>query len=64
MCRQNNARHAGETHNNKRPPFGAVRFTCVGMKIFWVTFANVSFPIGKVTFLRPTGHRHACPLHQ
>ena len=49
--RKNNARHAGETHNNKRPPFSAYRFTCVGMKILRVQNGNVSFTIEKVTLL-------------
>ena len=47
--RKNNARHAGETHNNNCLPFGAYRFTCVGMKILRVKIGNVSFTIEKVT---------------
>ena len=56
---ENNARHAGETHNNNCLPFGAPSFTWTGMKTFWVTFANVSFTIEKVTLLGPTGHARA-----
>ena len=48
---ENNARHAGETHNNNSLPFSAVGLTCTGMNFFWVTFANVSFTIEKVTLL-------------
>jgi len=33
---ENNARHAGETHNNNSPPFGALSFTSTGMKILRV----------------------------
>ena len=51
--RKNNARPAGETHNNNYGGFGAYRFTCVGMKILRVQNGNVSFTIEKVTFLRP-----------
>ena len=61
--RKNNARHAGETHNNRRPPFRAYRFTCVGMKILSVKNGNVSFTIEKVTlfgtqFGSPAIRRH------
>ena len=30
-----------------------------GLTFFWVTFTNVRFPIGKLTFLGPTGHHRA-----
>ena len=48
---KNNARHLSETHNNKRHPFGAYSFTQAGMKFLRVSFTNVSFPFGKVTFM-------------
>ena len=56
---QNCARHAGETHNNNCLAFGAPSFTCTGMKIFCVTNASVSFTLGKVTSMAPTGNRQA-----
>ena len=56
---ENNARHAGETHNNKRHPFGAPSFTWTGMKILRVKIGNVSFTIEKMTLLGHTGHCHA-----
>ena len=61
---KNNARHAGETHNNKRVAFSAYRFTCVGMKILRVQNGNVSFTIEKVTFLRPNSMVVDCPRQQ
>ena len=56
---ENNARHAGETHNNNSTPFGAYSFTCTGMKIFWVKNGKYAFPIRKVTLFEATGHAHA-----
>jgi len=53
--RQNNARHAGETHNNNSPAFGAPRFTCMGMTILRVKNTNVSFTLGKLTLLEAHG---------
>ena len=50
---ENNARHAGETHNNKRRAFRAYGFICTGMKILTVTITNVRFTREKVTFLGP-----------
>ena len=61
---KNNARRVRETHNNKRGAFGAYSFTIAGMTFLTVTFTNVSFTIGKVTFLQGTGHGHACPPQQ
>ena len=51
---KNNARRVRETHNNKRPPFSAYSFTIAGMTFLTVTFTNVSFTLGKVTFLGGT----------
>ena len=53
---KNNARRVRETHNNKRPAFSAYSFTIAGMTFLTVTFTNVSFTLGKVTFLGGTGH--------
>ena len=39
---KNIARHAGETHNNKRHPFGADSFTCTGMRILMVKITKVN----------------------
>ena len=55
ICRQKNARRAGQTHNNKKPAFRAYSFTSTGMTFLTVTFKNVSFTFGKVTFLGGTG---------
>ena len=61
---KNNARRVRETHNNKRGAFGAYSFTIAGMTFLTVTFTNVSFTVGKVTFLQGKGHGHACPPQQ
>ena len=53
MCRQNNARRAGQTHNNKRGAFSAYSFTIAGMTFLTVTFTNVSFTLGKLTLFGP-----------
>ena len=45
---ENNAHHAGETHNNS-PVFGAYGFTCTGMRFLMVKITNVSFTTEKVT---------------
>ena len=55
---KNNARRVGETHNNKRPAFSAYSFTIAGMTFLTVTFTNVSFTLGKVTFLGGRGDTH------
>ena len=52
---KNNARRLGETHNNKRGAFGAYSFTIAGMTFLTVTFTNVSFTLGKVTFMQGSG---------
>ena len=59
MCRENNARRVSQTHNNKRDAFGTSSFTSTGMTFLTVTCKNVSFTLGKVTLLGPTGHAHA-----
>ena len=59
MCRENNARRVGQTHNNKRGAFSAYGFTSTGMTFLTVTFKNVSFTLGKLTSFGPTGHRRA-----
>ena len=64
MCRQKNARRVRETHNNKRPPFGATSFTSTGMTFLTVTFKNVSFTLGKVTFMGCSGNNAVCPPQQ
>ena len=56
MCRQKNARRVRETHNNKRPPFRADSFTVAGMTFLTVKIKNVSFTLGIMTFLGPSGH--------
>ena len=56
---ENNARHAGETHDNKSLPFRAYGFTCTGMKIFWVKNGKCAFPTRKVTLFEATGRNHA-----
>ena len=56
---ENNARHAGETHNNNCPTFGAPRFTCTGMKILWVKNGKCAFPTGKVTLFEASGRHDA-----
>ena len=55
---KNNARRVRETHNNNSPAFGAYSFTIAGMTFLTVTFTNVSFTLGKVTFLGGRG-RHS-----
>ena len=55
MCRQKNARRVRETHNNKTPAFGAHGFTVAGMTFLTVKIKNVSFTLGIMTFLGPTG---------
>ena len=55
---KNNARRVRETHNNKRGAFSAYSFTIAGMTFLTVTFTNVSFTLGKVTFLGGRG-RHS-----
>ena len=62
--RKNNARHAGETHNNKKAAGGTYRFTCVGMKILRVKIGNVSFTTEKVTLFGPQIDSHGFPRHQ
>ena len=52
---KNNARRVGQTHNNKKHPFTPYSFTSTGMTFLTVTFKNVSFTLGKVTFLGGTG---------
>ena len=47
MCRENNARRVGQTHNNNSLPFGADGFTCTGMTIFFVKMENARFLLGK-----------------
>ena len=61
---KNNARHAGETHNNNCDAFGAYRFTCVGMKILRVENGNVSFTIEKVTLFGSQWGGLGCPRQQ
>ena len=56
---KNNARRVRDTHNNKRPAFSAYSFTIAGMTFLTVTFTNVSFTLGKLTSLGPTGHDRA-----
>ena len=53
---ENNARHAGETHNNNSTAFNAPSFTCTGMKIFWVKNGKCAFPTRKVTLFGASGH--------
>ena len=55
---KNNARRVRETHNNKKKPFSAYSFTIAGMTFLTVTFTNVSFTLGKVTFLGGRGDTH------
>ena len=55
---KNNARRVRETHNNKRGAFGAYGFTGARMTFLTVTFTNVSFTLGKVTFLGGGGDTH------
>ena len=52
---KNNARRVRETHNNKRHPFSAYSFTIAGMTFLTVIFTNVSFTLGKVTFMQGSG---------
>ena len=59
MCRENNARRVGQTHNNNSPAFGTYGFTSTGMTFLTVTFQNVSFTLGKLTSFWPTGNNHA-----
>ena len=59
MCRQNNARRAGQTHNNKRAAFGAYSFTIAGMTFLTVKIKNVSFTLGIMTLLEASGRNHA-----
>ena len=54
MKQKKSARHLGETHNNKRPPFSAHSFTSTGIRILNVQITNVSFTLGKLTFLAST----------
>ena len=64
---KNNARrvgHVGQTHNNKRPAFGAYSFTIAGMTFLTVTFTNVSFTLRKVTFMGCSGNNAVCPPQQ
>ena len=56
MRRKKNARRVRETHNNKKRAFGAYSFTIAGMTFLTVTFTNVSFTLGKVTFMQGSGH--------
>ena len=58
ICRQKNARHVGQTHNNNSAAFSAMSFMQAGMTFLTVTFTNVSFPLGKVTLLGHTGDDH------
>ena len=55
---KNNARRVRETHNNKKTAFSAYSFTIAGMTFLTVTFTNVSFTVGKVTFLGGRGDTH------
>ena len=55
ICDKNNARRVGQTHNNKNPAFSAYSFTIAGMTFLTVTFTNVSFTLGKVTFMQGSG---------
>ena len=59
MCRQKNARRVGQTHNNNWPAFGANGFTLAGMTFLTVKIRNVSFTLGIMTLLGPTGRSHA-----
>ena len=51
MKQKKSARHLGETHNNNCPAFGAHGFTSTGIRILNVQITNVSFTLGKLTFL-------------
>ena len=59
ICEENNARRVGQTHNNKKHPFGAMGFTEARMTFLMVENKNVSFTLGIMTFLGPSGHLHA-----
>ena len=61
---KNNARRVRETHNNKRAAFSAYSFTIAGMTFLTVTFTNVSFTLGKVTFMGCSGNNAVCPPQQ
>ena len=52
---KNNARRVGQTHNNNSDAFRAYSFTEARMTFLTVTFTNVSFTLGKVTFMGYTG---------
>ena len=52
---KNNARRVRETHNNKKHAFSAYSFTIAGMTFLTVIFTNVSFTLGKVTFMQGSG---------
>ena len=52
---KNNARRVGQTHNNKNHAFNAYGFTHTRMTFLTVTFKNVNFTLGKMTFAGPTG---------
>ena len=60
---ENNARHAGETHNNNSPAFSAYGFTCTGMNIFGWKMESARFPVGKWHFLGPVAMTRTWPLH-
>ena len=60
---KNNARRVRETHN-QRAAFSAYSFTIAGMTFLTVTFTNVSFTLGKVTFMGCSGNNAVCPPQQ
>ena len=47
---KNNARRVRETHNNKRPAFGARSFTSTWMAFLMMKIKNVSFTLVIMTF--------------
>ena len=59
ICDKNNARRVGQTHNNKKPAFGAMGFTEARMTFLMVENKNVSFTLGIMTLLEASGHCHA-----
>ena len=59
MCRENNARRVGQTHNNKRGAFSAMGFTCTGMKIFLAKNGKCAVRTRKVSLFEATGRGHA-----